>query len=117
MGTMGSTTGAIDLIEKGIIAPRKIGKDTDAVADLNLYDGGIRNAGSNLRDAKNVIDGDMSTGWRPKIEDDPSTWFIEVDLGRGVSAKSVTLISLTKILHRSSFLTYSCPPASPRRIK
>lgn len=84
--------GAIDLVESGIIAPRKIGKDTDAVADLNLYDGGIRNAGSNLRDAKNVIDGDMSTGWRPKIEDDPSTWFIEVDLGRGVSAKSVTLI-------------------------
>ena len=84
--------GAITLEESGVISPRKLEKNTDAIADLDMFGGGIRNAGSNLREAKNVIDGNTLTGWRPDSDDDPSNWFIEVDLGRGVSAKNVTLI-------------------------
>jgi hypothetical protein len=84
--------GAVELQRTGTISPKKISKDTDAITDIAAHNGGIRNAGSNLREATNVIDGDISTGWRPSMDDDPSTWFIEVDLGRGVSAKSVTLI-------------------------
>ena len=56
------------------------------------FGGGIRKAGSNLQQAENIIDGDLSTGWAPNPDDDPSEWFIEVNLGRAISAHSVTLV-------------------------
>ncbi len=84
--------GAVDLLPEGTIAPARIRKSSDAVTDLGRFDGGIRNAGSNLASARNIIDGDPSTGWAPDPEDDPSEWFVEVNLGRAVSANSVTLV-------------------------
>lgn len=84
--------GAIDLLPEGTIFPTKIDKRTNAVADLAKFGGGIRNAGSNLATASRVIDGDATTGWSPDPQADPSEWFIEVDLGRAVSANSVTLV-------------------------
>ena len=84
--------GAVDLTALGVIQPTEIGKRTDAVRDLDAFDGGIRNAGSNLNLARFAIDGDPSTGWAPDPEADPENWFLEVNLGRGVSAHSVTLV-------------------------
>ena len=84
--------GAIDLLPEGTIFPTKIDKRTNAVADLAKFGGGIRNAGSNLAAASRVIDGDPTTGWSPDPQADPSEWFIEIDLGRAVSANSVTLV-------------------------
>ncbi len=84
--------GAVDLLPEGTIAPTRIRKNSDAVADLARFGGGVLNAGSNLASARSIIDGDPSTGWAPDPEDDPSEWFIEVNLGRAVSANSVTLV-------------------------
>ncbi|OPX31561.1 MAG: hypothetical protein B1H40_03780, partial [Candidatus Latescibacteria bacterium 4484_181] len=49
--------------------------------------GGIKTAGSNLKDAPNILDGDVND---PK--DDLQDWFIEVDLGRVVLADTIRLI-------------------------
>ena len=84
--------GAVDLTALGVIQPTRIERLTDAVRDLDAFDGGIRNAGSNLNMARFAIDGDPATGWAPDPEAEPENWFLEVDLGRAVSAHSVTLV-------------------------
>ena len=84
--------GAVELTPSGLIQPTRIEKGTDAVRDLAEFGGGIRNAGSNLNIARLAIDGNPATGWAPDPEADPDEWFIEIDLGRAVSAKSVTLV-------------------------
>ena len=84
--------GVVELTPSGLIQPTQIEKGTDAVRDLAEFGGGIRNAGSNLNTARLAIDGDLTTGWGPDPEADPDEWFIEIDLGRAVSAKSVTLV-------------------------
>ena len=80
------------MLPEGTIVPTRIRKSPDAVRDLDRFGGGIRKAGSNLQQAENIIDGDLSTGWAPNPDDDPSEWFIEVNLGRAISAHSVTLV-------------------------
>ena len=84
--------GAVDLTALGVIKPTRIERRTNAVSDLNDFEGGIRNAGSNLSRARFAIDGDATTGWTPDWTADPSEWFIEVNLGRAVSAHSVSLV-------------------------
>jgi len=84
--------GAMELTPSGMIQPTRIEKGTDAVRDLDDFGGGIRNAGSNLNTARLAIDGNPATGWAPDPQTDPDEWFIEIDLGRAVSAKSVTLV-------------------------
>jgi len=84
--------GAVDLLSNGTIIPTEIRKGNNAVADLARFAGGIRNAGSNLTEARLIIDNDPTTGWAPDPQAEPEEWFIEVDLGRAVSANSVTLV-------------------------
>ena len=84
--------GAVELTPQGVIQPTQIEKGTDAVRDLADFGGGIRNAGSNLSTARLAIDGNPATGWAPDPEAAPDEWFIEIDLGRAVSARSVTLV-------------------------
>ena len=84
--------GAVDLMAPGVIQPTEIGKRTDAIRDLNAFGGGIRDAGTNRNTARLVIDGNATTGWAPDPDSAPEKWFLEVDLGRAVSAKSVTLV-------------------------
>ena len=84
--------GAVKLTPSGTIQLTKIEKGIDAVRNLDAFGGGIHNAGSNLNAARLVIDGNPATSWAPDPEADPDEWFIEIDLGRAVSAKSVTLV-------------------------
>jgi hypothetical protein len=84
--------GTVKLTPSGEIQLTKIEKGTDAVRDLAEFGGGIRNAGSNLSTAHLAIDGNPATGWGPDPQADSDDWFIEIDLGRAVSAKSVTLL-------------------------
>ena len=84
--------GAVELTPSGLIQPTRIEKGIDAVRDADEFGDGIRNAGSNLNTARLAIDGNPATGWAPDPEDDPEDWFIEIDLGRAVSAHSVTLV-------------------------
>lgn len=84
--------GAVELTPQGAIHPTRIEKGTNAVSDLDQFGGGIRNAGSNRAAARFVIDGNPATGWAPDPEAEAEDWFIEIDLGRAVSAHSVTLV-------------------------
>ena len=63
----------------------------DSARDAHDLGGGIRRAGSNPRNARQIIDGAPLPGWAPDPADDPTDWFVEVDLGRSVSARSITL--------------------------
>ena len=62
-------------------------------AMLNAADfgGGILAVGSNESDALNVTDGDLSTYWEPDTPDPVRDWWIQVDLGRTVSATRIVL--------------------------
>ena len=84
--------GAVELDRAGTIRPVRIRKEIDAVLNAAAFGGGIRNAGSNARDAALVLDGDPATGWSPDPEDRPEDWFIEIDLGRTVAATRVSLV-------------------------
>ncbi|HID11565.1 MAG TPA: hypothetical protein EYP17_09750 [Candidatus Latescibacteria bacterium] len=53
--------------------------------------GGIKNAGTNLDEAYNIIDGDEGTYWEPDLNDPPQNWWVEVDLGRVVCAKKIVV--------------------------
>ena len=53
--------------------------------------GGIHRAGSNFRQASGMIDGRADTFWEPDLSLPPETWWVEVDLGRAVSARRVAL--------------------------
>ena len=84
--------GTVELTPQGALKPVAVRRDINAVLNAAAFGGGIRRAGSNLRDALLVMDGDRSTGWHPHLDDPPESWTIEVDLGRGVSARRVKLI-------------------------
>ena len=84
--------GAVAVAPDGSIQPVRITKNIDAVRDALQLGGGIRRAGSNPRDANALLDGDPATGWAPSPDDDPDDWFVEIDLGRSVSAHSIALI-------------------------
>ena len=82
----------MELDREGSIRPVRIRKETNAALDAADFGGGIRDAGSNDGEAVLVMDGDPTTGWSPDPEDAPEDWFIEVDLGRVVAARRVTLV-------------------------
>ncbi len=84
--------GTVELTAEGTLKPVAARRDINAAFNAPAFGGGIRRAGSNLKDAPLVIDGDRATGWRPHLDDPPASWTIEVDLGRGVSARRVKLI-------------------------
>ena len=87
-----SLPGTVELTPQGALKPVAARRDINAALNAATFGGGIRAAGSNLRAAPLVMDGDLSTGWSPRMDDPPENWNIEVDLGRGVSARRVKLI-------------------------
>ena len=84
--------GTVELTPQGTIRPIEVRRDINATLNAQDFAGGIRRAGSNTEDAILVMDGDLATGWSPDPQDPPENWTIEVDLGRGVSARRVKLI-------------------------
>ena len=53
--------------------------------------GGISAVGSNRVLGPGIIDGDAETFWEPDLNLAPETWWAEVNLGRAVSARRITL--------------------------
>ena len=84
--------GAVELTADGRIQPVKVRKDINALLDAPAFGGGIRQAGSNAGTAFQVMDGDPTTGWNPDLEAPSEDWFVEIDLGRAVSARRVRLL-------------------------
>jgi hypothetical protein len=84
-------TGAIEISPLGNISPIKMRKNINAVVDASDFGGGIRAVGSGARTAAQIMDGDLSTGWQPDASDPDDTWWIEVDLGRMVTAEKIRI--------------------------
>ncbi|MFA6110782.1 MAG: discoidin domain-containing protein, partial [Candidatus Latescibacterota bacterium] len=93
--------GTLELTEDGQVRPRFYRKNINACLDAAAFSwvdkqqrthvGGVRNAGSDVAAAARIIDGDLSTSWGPQRADGPGTWWVEIDLGRMVTATSLIL--------------------------
>lgn len=83
--------GALEINTRGYIKPMVIRKDIDAVKNARQFGGGIRAVGSNPTSAQLLIDEDYSTGWAPDFSASPEDWWIEIDLGRLVTAEQIRL--------------------------
>ena len=53
--------------------------------------GGIKDAGSNREDASNIIDGEPDSFWQPNMKDPVEDWWVEIDLGRLISATKIVI--------------------------
>ncbi len=84
--------GNIEFTPAGGIKPVRIERDINAALNAEDFGGGIRSAGSNSQDARLVYDGDLGTGWSPDPDMGVEGGVLELDLGRGVSSRRVTLI-------------------------
>lgn len=94
--------GTLELSNDGLVKPKFVKKNINAslnagefvverVGDDPVRWGGISGVGSNSGRAANIFDGDVNTWWAPDPTDDMDTWWIELDLGRLVSATKVVL--------------------------
>ena len=83
---------AISITPEGLVRSKPVKRKTNAVLDARRYGGGIRAVGSNPRDAPKVIDGDERSGWSPNIHNLSTDGWIEIDLGRAVSAEWIELV-------------------------
>ena len=70
--------GTVEITRDGAVRPRFIRKNINAALDapgFSSEDGrGGTIAGSNARDARLVIDGDMTTAWEPDANDPLGNW-------------------------------------------
>ena len=78
-------------LSQGRLTPTFVRRDIDAVANADDFGGGVRGVGSDARGARNLIDGRSETSWSPDFAHPVEDWWIEVDLGRVVSARTVRL--------------------------
>ena len=79
-------------VARGTLKPSFVRRNINAVANaFDFPSGGIRKVGSNPGDALNFIDGDLATYWAPDPNASVEDWWIEVDLGRVVSARKLEL--------------------------
>jgi hypothetical protein len=78
-------------VEDGRLQPGFVRRNIDAVEDASQFAGGVHDVGSNPQQAANFIDGDFNTYWSPDTTTGIENWWIEVDLGRVVSANRIEL--------------------------
>ncbi len=63
----------------------------NAVLNASEFGGGIWDAGSNRSSAENLMDGRMDTYWEPDTSTPLRDWWVQIDLGRAVSANKIVL--------------------------
>ena len=63
----------------------------NAVLNASEFGGGIWEAGSNRLSAENLMDGRMDTYWEPDTSTPLRDWWVQIDLGRAVSANKIVL--------------------------
>ncbi|MFP6641980.1 MAG: hypothetical protein VCF24_00240 [Candidatus Latescibacterota bacterium] len=83
--------GIVELAADGVIRPVEIRKNINAALNATALGGGVYRVGSNPLQAPSLFDADRTTGWAPDASSPAADWFVEIDLGRAVSAHSVTL--------------------------
>ncbi len=79
------------VIKNGSLSPNLVRRNINAVANATDFGGGIRSSGSDISNSFQLIDGDFSTSWRPNLQTTIDDAWIEVDLGRVVSAQKIEL--------------------------
>jgi len=79
------------VIENGSLGPGLVRRNIDAVANATHFGGGIRSSGSDISNSFRLIDRDISTSWSPNLTATSDEAWIEVDLGRVVSAQKIEL--------------------------
>ena len=82
---------AVELSVTGRVQPLPIRKNINAVQNAGDFGGGIIGVGSNPRDAGHIIDGDPATSWSPDPADGIDNAWIELDLGRLVTASEIVI--------------------------
>ena len=92
--------GVVEIAPDGWVKVGHVRKDINACLDAHTFSykwlgrkikGGVK-AGSNRGDGGKIIDGDTTTYWAPDPEDDLENWWVDIDLGRLVTAKKIRLI-------------------------
>ena len=95
--------GTLEITLDGRVRPRFIKKNINAslnasefIAEKNSKGesvrwGGILGAGSNPGRAANILDGNIFTSWSPAPTDELKKWWVEVDLGRLVTATRIAV--------------------------
>ncbi len=92
--------GAIELRDDGTITPVRFEQPFNAAPSAPRFihklkqgevQGGVRRVGSNPAAARNIIDGDLRTFWKPDPADPLDEWWLEIDLGRAVAVKEIRL--------------------------
>ena len=63
----------------------------NAVHNAGDFEGGVLNAGSNRFDGFDGMEGRMDTYWEPDVTDLLQDWWLQIDLGRTVSATRIVL--------------------------
>jgi len=116
--------GTIEISDQGEVKPVYFHKQINAVANAHRFKhlnakgkevvGGIKDAGSNPKDAPNILDGNPDTWWKPDPEDDLQDWWVDIDLGRVVAATKVRLIfpDTTGAKPFEQFTVYASPGIS-----
>lgn len=82
---------AVEITDRGV-TPAFVRRDIDAADNAGDFGGGIRDVGSRPDEGGNLIDGDANSFWEPGVDDPLDDWWIEVDLGRVVSARRIRLL-------------------------
>lgn len=86
-----SMPGDAMVIAEGAIGPAFVRSELNAVDNAAAFGGGVRDAGASSTGASALIDGDPSSAWRPSESTRLENWWIEIDLGRAVSAHYIEL--------------------------
>ena len=94
--------GVVELGANGWVTPTKFPDGVNAALDAHRFShkthggaevaGGVRRAGSNLTAARNIIDGNPNTFWKPAASAPLEDWWIELDLGRVVPVTKIRLL-------------------------
>ena len=92
--------GSLDFSDEGV-RPTFVRDQVNAALDASAFtygdgvQGGIRNAGTDLAGAANILDGRLDgredTFWGPDLADPLDKWWVEIDLGRLVWAQKVVV--------------------------
>lgn len=82
-------TGSLEISPLGNISPIKVRKNINAILDAGDFGGGIRAVGSGANSAAQILDNNRSTGWQPNPSDPSDSWWVEIDLGRMVTAEKI----------------------------
>ena len=75
----------------------------NAVSNASEFGGGVLAAGSSASMALDLMDGDLDTFWEPDMDDPIESWWVQIDLGRVVSANKVVFKFVEEDLGGSIF--------------